>query len=277
MVWDFPKLVGAVWDGRNLGSLTWVYVSCFWLGKVFGNVSGNYVFEDVAMTFNPKLLATIQGFELAAKIDRDHARTTDNPVPTRWGCELGGYGNIGELVTAIRRFDTEADQVIRVLSNTPIGDSDATLTLVAGLIPGLVHKHSTSTYEIADVLVETCLYVAERHGLNAQQPAWTTILDEATRRARRTYRSQESYDSATVQIDTGMRQTGYADVAETAIARVQFEHLRDAVEGSDTSVSLDNLVALADEKSLDPKARKQLSRNRRKIRGLVDQQLREVA
>lgn len=218
-----------------------------------------------------------QGFGLGQQLTRAADRIKHKPIPTTWALELANYRTIGQVLAVVPGFHEESDRVIRFLLTTPGSDEVATLVTVRGLLGTLIHKHSAQPYRVTDALTELSLLVSQRPRMGGRRHAIHILLDEATFREQRNTRNDERYyEKHQAMPENGVFADGM-DCEATAIARVQYDQLRTQLSATNHRVDFDALIHDGTRTGLNQMDRQRLSRNRKRVKAIVANELAEVA
>ncbi len=218
-----------------------------------------------------------QGFDLGHQLSKTTDRVAHKPIPTPWVTELDNYPTIAGVVNAVPGFGPESDRVIRFLMATPTGDETATLVIVRGLLPTLIHKHRGQPHRIADVIIELSLLVSQRPRMGGRRHAIHILLDEATNREQRnTHRHLDYYENHEPMPEDAVFVDGQ-DCEATAIASIQFDQFRIRLAAANHRVNFDTLIYDGTRSGLNQMDRQRLSRDRKRVRAMVAHELAEVA
>ena len=266
---------------KNLDPVTWANIEILWVGKEVGNDLGKLVSEHGLMFNTPKHQLIRQGHQLAEQLDQSLTRIKHRPVPVHWGTVLTEHATLGDLVRAVRRFDHETDLLLRELLLTPVGDEQASLILLVGLLPGVIYRHRNRAHRVADTLTELALYVSQRRPLRSQRHALGLILDEADRCSRRSLIKENAHNERTTSLpdsDTLVGRPGISsDVEEIVITHLQLDDLRAIGCQDKDGIDIDRLLVLSEQTGLNDTDRQYLSRQRRRARELFDYRLGQAA
>lgn len=212
------------------------------------------------------------GHLLTQELNRAHRQQARRLAPRTWNLPKN-IRTIGDVVAAMAAFDDQSDQLIRLLLATPATDTQATDTVLIGVLGGVVHRNRDHPDRIADLLTELSIYITQRPPLRSQRSAANLLLDEANRRNRRALdrriKDAARFDHHDPEIDA----PGTDNVEALAIARIELDRCRHLLLAAHSPINLDDHITLSTRGGNDIADRKRLSRNRQQLRVVIGHEL----
>ncbi len=217
------------------------------------------------------------GFNLGSQLDNEIRRLNRRPIPDHWSTLLRSHSDIRSIVKTVARFDDRADETLRALLATPVGDTTATTVITAGLLRGVIQRNRNRPERVADIITELTVHVASRPSINPERRATTVCLDVAQYRLTRASKNQQRYDETKCSLPSGINGTLVDSAENVAMTNLHLAEIESVLHRVSPRTSLSGVVRLASLKHLSDTERQRLSRNRRRLRPIVEASFADAA